>query len=159
MTAVARTLLFVLAFATFALGAGADEDFLPLSAFARTTVRIETPSGRVHAFDVYVARSEREHMQGLMNVESLPENDGMIFPFDPPRQVSMWMKNTLIPLDMVFIREDGRIANVIADAAPQSLDTRPSDGTVAYVLELNGGTAARLGIVPGARVHVAPIDE
>lgn len=157
MTAVARTLLFVLAFASF--GAGADEDFLPLSAFARTTVRIETPSGRVHAFDVYVARSEREHMQGLMNVESLPEKDGMIFPFDPPRPATMWMKNTLIPLDMVFIREDGRIANIIADAAPQSLDTRPSDGPVAYVLELNGGTAARLGIVPGARVHVAPIAE
>jgi len=159
MTAAARTLFFMLALAAFALGARADEEFLPLSAFARTTVRIETPSGRVQAFDVYVARSEREHMQGLMHVESLPADHGMIFPFDPPRPASMWMKNTLIPLDMVFIREDGRIANIIADAAPQSLDTRLSDGPVAYVLELNGGTAARLGIVPGARVHVAPIDQ
>jgi uncharacterized membrane protein (UPF0127 family) len=159
MTAIARFLFFVLASAAFASAARADEDFLPLSSFARTTVRIETPSGRVHAFDVYVARSDREHMQGLMHVESLPVNEGMIFPFDPPRPASMWMKNTLIPLDMLFIREDGRIANVVADAAPQTLDTRRSDGPVAFVLELNGGTAARLGIVPGARVHVAPIDE
>ena len=83
----------------------------------------------------------------------------MLFPFDPPRPASMWMKNTLIPLDMLFIREDGTVANIIADAAPQSLDTRNSDGPVTFVLELNGGTAARLGIVAGARVHIAPLQD
>jgi uncharacterized protein len=149
-----RTALAVTLFA-FALAVAADDARLPLSAFSRTTVRIETTSGRVLGFDVYVARSEREHMQGLMYVESLPADAGMLFPFEPPRAAAMWMKNTLIPLDMLFIREDGRIANVVADAAPQSLESRRSDGPVSYVLELNGGTAAHLGIVPGARVHVA----
>jgi uncharacterized protein len=139
-----------------ACAVAADEARLPLSAFARTTVRIDTTSGRVHRFDVYLARSEREHMQGLMYVESLPEDTGMLFLFRPPRPSAMWMKNTLIPLDMLFIRADGRIANIVADAAPETLTARSSDGPVAYVLELNGGTAERLGIVPGARVHVAP---
>jgi uncharacterized membrane protein (UPF0127 family) len=131
-----------------------NEDRQPLSDFARTVVRIETPSGRAHRFEVYVARSDRERMQGLMFVESLPADEGMLFPYDPPRPAAMWMKNTLIPLDMVFIRADGTVANVITDAAPQSLDSRPSEGPVAFVLELNGGTASRLGIGPGARMHL-----
>ena len=161
MTSIARTLFLTLAWAALALAAvcRADTEAQPLSAFARTTLRIETPSGRAHSFDVYIARSEREHMQGLMFVESLPENAGMLFPFDPPRPAAMWMKNTLIPLDMLFIRADGHIANIIADAAPQSLESRRSEGAVAFVLELNGGTAARLGITSDARVHIAPIRE
>src|SRR5262245_59898530 len=91
MTSIARTLFLTLAWAALALAAvgRADTGAQPLSAFARTTLRIETPSGRAHSFDVYVARSEREHMQGLMFVESLPENAGMLFPFDPPRPAAM----------------------------------------------------------------------
>jgi uncharacterized membrane protein (UPF0127 family) len=140
---------------TFCVTATAqDETRQPLSDFARTTVRIETPSGRAHRFEVYVARTDREHMQGLMYVEDLPADQGMLFPYAPPRPAAMWMKNTLIPLDMLFIRADGTVANVIADAAPQSLDSRRSDGPVAFVLELNGGTAARLGIAAGARIHL-----
>ena len=142
-----------------ALGAATmaqDEDRQPLSDFARTVVRIDTPSGRAHRFEVYVARTGRERMQGLMFVESLPADEGMLFLYDPPRPAAMWMKNTLIPLDMVFIRADGTVANVIADTAPQSLDSRRSEGPVAIVLELNGGTAARLGIGPGARLHFEP---
>jgi uncharacterized protein len=137
-------------------GTSAQEVRQPLSAFAQTTLRIETPSGRAHTFHVYVAHSELEHMQGLMYVENLPADQGMLFPFDPPRPAAMWMKNTLIPLDMLFIRADGSVANIIANATPQSLDTRSSDGPVAWVLELNGGIAARLAIEAGARVHIAP---
>jgi uncharacterized membrane protein (UPF0127 family) len=131
-----------------------DEYRQPLSDFMRTSLRIDTPSGRSHRFDVYVARSDREHMQGLMFVESLPRDEGMLFPYDPPRPASMWMKNTLIPLDMIFIRADGTVANVIADAQPQTLEPRRSEGPIAFVLELNGGTAARLGIAAGARMHL-----
>jgi len=160
MAAIRHAISLLCAVALLAMSSGGatqeEEDRQPLSDFARTTLRIETPSGRALSFQVYVARTMREHMQGLMFVQSLPADTGMLFPFDPPRPASMWMKNTLIPLDMLFIREDGTIANSIADAAPQSLDTRNSDGPVAFVLELNGGAAARLGIAAGARVHIAP---
>jgi uncharacterized membrane protein (UPF0127 family) len=155
---VVRTGCAVALLASFAFFAAAPAQEAPgrqpLSDFARTTLRIETPSGRAHRFEVYVARSDREHMQGLMYVESLPPGEGMIFPYDPPRPVAMWMKNTLIPLDMLFIRADGTIANIIADVEPQSLDSRRSDGPVALVLELNGGTAKKLGIAAGARVRL-----
>src|SRR5262245_51137772 len=137
-----------------ALTAPTEADRQPLSDFARTTLRIDTPSGRAHRFEVYVARSLREHMQGLMYVKSLPPDEGMLFPYDPPRPAAMWMKNTLIPLDMLFIRADGTIANLIADAEAQLADSRRSDGPVALVLELNGGIAAKLGIGAGARVHL-----
>jgi uncharacterized membrane protein (UPF0127 family) len=130
------------------------EERLPLSSYARGTVRIETASGRIQPFEVYLARSDRERMQGLMYVESLPAGEGMLFEMAPPRPAAMWMKNTLIPLDLIFIRSDGTIANIVADAAPETLESRRSDGPIAWVLELNGGTAARLSIVPGARVHI-----
>jgi uncharacterized membrane protein (UPF0127 family) len=156
MPAIPQALRLACAVALLTLAASvtAQEERQPLSDFAQATVRIDTPSARSHVFQVYVARTDREHMQGLMYVDSLPADRGMLFPFDPPRQATMWMKNTLIPLDMLFIRADGTIANIIADAAPESLDQRPSDGPVAYVLELNGGISARLGITPAARVHI-----
>jgi hypothetical protein len=156
MRAITRTIRASCAAALLALAASGatQEGRIPLSAFAHATVRIETQSGRVHRFAVYVARSEREHMQGLMYVEALATDAGMLFPFDPPRPASMWMKNTLIPLDLLFIKTDGTIANIEADAAPETLETRRSDGIVAYVLELNGGTSARLAITPGARVRI-----
>ena len=156
MRAIPQAIRFVCAVAllAFVTGAMAQDGRQPLSEFAQATVRIETPSARSHIFQVYVARTDREHMQGLMYVDNLPADRGMLFPFDPPRPAAMWMKNTLIPLDMLFIRADGTIANIIADAAPQSLDTRPSNGPVAFVLELNGGTSARLGITAAARVRI-----
>jgi uncharacterized membrane protein (UPF0127 family) len=163
MAAIRHAISLLCAVALLAMSAGGatqeEEDRQSLSDFARTTLRIETPSGRALSFQVYVAHTMREHMQGLMFVQSLPADTGMLFPFEPPRPASMWMRHALIPLDMLFIREDGTVANIIADAAPQSLDTRNSDGPVAFVLELNGGTAARLGIVAGARVHIAPLQD
>ena len=76
----------------------------------------------------------------------------MIFPFDPPREASFWMRNTMIPLDMIFIRTDGTIANIARETEPYSLDGQPSEGPVAAVLEIAGGRAAELGIEPGDRV-------
>ena len=87
-----------------------------------------------------------------MNRSELAPDRGMIFPFDPPRGASFWMKNTLIPLDMIFVRADGSIANIAANTVPLSLEPVPSDGPVGAVLELAGGRAAELGIEPGDKV-------
>ena len=94
----------------------------------------------------------QEQSTGLMNRGTLAPDRGMIFPFDEPRQASFWMKNTLIPLDMIFIRPDGRIANIEANTVPLSLQPVYAIEPVSAVLELAGGRAAELGIKPGDTV-------
>lgn len=108
--------------------------------------------GKTSSFTVEVARSPEEQAQGLMYRSALAPDRGMIFPFDAPRQASFWMKNTLIPLDMVFIRADGSIANIEANTVPLSLQPVYSNGDVAAVLEIAGGRSAELGIGPGDKV-------
>jgi uncharacterized membrane protein (UPF0127 family) len=109
---------------------------------------------RALRFRVEAARSSAEQERGLMFRTKMGANEGMIFPFNPPRQgVAFWMKNTVIPLDIIFIGRDGRILNVAANATPYSLAPIPSAGVTAGVLELNGGRAAQLGIVPGDKVE------
>ena len=88
----------------------------------------------------------------MMYRRSVAPDRGMIFPYDPPQNVAFWMQNTLIPLDMIFIRADGRIAR-IATAKPLDLTSVPSGEPVAAVLEIRGGRAAQLGIRPGDRVQ------
>ena len=112
--------------------------------------------GKLHRFTVEVARTGEEQAMGLMNRASLDPNRGMIFPFDPPRQAGFWMKNTLIPLDMIFVRADGSIANIAANTVPLSLEPVYSDGEVAAVLEIAGGRAAELGVQPGDKVEWKP---
>ena len=114
-----------------------------------------TSHGKVHRFVVEVAATGEQQQTGLMNRQTLAADRGMIFPFDEPRQASFWMKNTLIPLDIIFVRTDGTIANVAANAVPLSLEPVYSDGEVGSVLELNGGRAAELGIGPGDKVEWA----
>jgi len=112
---------------------------------------IRTPHRTVR-FRVEVARTPDEQELGLMYRKAMPADHGMIFPMDPPRRASFWMRNTLIPLDMVFIRADGTISSIIANVPPLTLATRDSTEPVAAVLELNGGAAARAGIKAGDRV-------
>jgi len=112
---------------------------------------IRSASG-THRFTVEVARSPEEQANGLMHRQSLAPDRGMIFPYDPPQPASFWMKNTLIPLDMIFIRADGTIARIAANTVPLSLEPVPSLEPVAAVLEINGGRAAELGIKEGDRV-------
>ena len=108
--------------------------------------------GKVHAFTVEVARTSAEQARGLMFRESLAPDAGMIFPFESPRPASFWMKNTLIPLDMLFIRSDGSIARIAVNTVPHSLDPVGVNEPVAAVLELAGGRSAELGISEGDRV-------
>lgn len=108
--------------------------------------------GRKHRFTVEVARTPEEQAMGLMYRNALAPDRGMIFPFDPPRPASFWMRNTLIPLDMIFVRADGVIANIAANTVPLSEQPVTSDGPVAAVLEIPGGRSAELGIRPGDRV-------
>ncbi len=99
-----------------------------------------------HVFRVEVARTETQQERGLMFRSHLAPDAGMIFPMDPPRMASFWMKNTIIPLDMIFIRADGSIARIAAQTVPYSLAPVSSGEPVAAVLEIAGGRAAELGI-------------
>jgi uncharacterized membrane protein (UPF0127 family) len=108
--------------------------------------------GRSHAFTVEMARTAAQQERGLMFRTTLGADAGMMFPFDPPRPASFWMRNTLIPLDMVFIRPDGTIARIAANTVPRSETPVAVDETLTGVLEIRGGRAAELGIHAGDRV-------
>ncbi|OCW58838.1 DUF192 domain-containing protein [Hoeflea olei] len=119
---------------------------------------IDTAGGPVR-FSVELALTPDTRATGLMFRREMAADHGMLFRFDQTRQVLMWMKNTPLPLDMVFIGEDGRVAGIAADTTPFSEDIVASPRPVRYVLELNAGTAARLGIAVGDRVrHRAILD-
>lgn len=120
--------------------------------FAQEALAIEV-EGTVHPFTVEVARTPEQLAQGLMFRLDLAPDAGMLFDFGSERPVSMWMKNTLIPLDMLFVSNDGRIVRVHANATPLSLEDIPSGGPVRAVIELPGGTAERLHIRQGDRVR------
>lgn len=122
-----------------------------LSAFDQTRLTIQTQDGNRHV-DVFVAKTSEQHRRGLMYVKELPEKQGMLFIHDYDAIRSMWMRNTYIPLDMLFISADGEVRNIAADTVPFSLDAVRSDGPVRAVLELNAGTAKKLGINAGDRV-------
>jgi hypothetical protein len=107
----------------------------------------------VHRFSVEMARTPEEQARGLMFRERLGPSEGMIFPMNPPRYASFWMKNTLIPLDMIFIRADGTISSIEAQTVPHSLQPVASLEPVAAVLEIPGGRAAELGIEPDDKVE------
>jgi uncharacterized membrane protein (UPF0127 family) len=111
-----------------------------------------THAGKRHAFRVEVARTAAEQAKGLMFRTRMGADEGMIFPMNPPRPASFWMRNTVIPLDIIFIGKDRRILNIAANAVPYSETPLPSAGEAIGVLELNGGRAAVLGIGPGDRV-------
>jgi uncharacterized membrane protein (UPF0127 family) len=113
---------------------------------------ITTANGKTHKFVVEVARTPEEQTQGLMNRQSMPPDRGMIFPYEPPQAVAFWMKNTLIPLDMIFVAPGGKILRIEDNAVPLSLEPVGSGEAVEAVLELNGGRAAALGLAAGDQV-------
>lgn len=126
--------------------------------FATEPLTIRKADGTTAAFTVELAISADQRALGLMNRREMAADTGMLFDFGLTRRVAMWMKNTYLPLDMLFIRKDGTISRIAADTAPHSEAIIDSREPVHFVLELNAGTAARLGIRPGDRVMSATID-
>jgi uncharacterized protein len=129
----------------------AAEAVSPVSGLPLIPLEVRS-DGTVHRFTVELARTEDEQAYGLMNRNRLGPNEGMLFPFDPPRPASFWMKDTLIPLDMIFVRADGSIARIAANTVPESLAPVRVAEPVAAVLEIAGGRAAELGIGEEARI-------
>ena len=115
------------------------------------TLEIVTQNG-VHVFTVEMARTDEERQKGLMFRKEMPEGTGMLFDFKPDQNVSMWMRNTYIPLDMIFINGDGTIRRIAENTEPLSERTIPSGGPVRGVFEVIAGTAKKLGIKAGDKV-------
>lgn len=139
----ARAWLALCALLIWAGGAAEAAEIQPLE--------IVTKSG-VQMFSVELAKTEEERTIGLMYRKELADGRGMLFDFSPEQQVSMWMKNTFISLDMIFIRADGRILRIAENTEPQSTRIIPSGGLAKGVLEVIAGTAKKYGIAPGDRV-------
>ena len=141
------------------LARGAALSLLALGIFAQATgfaagsgtLVLKTDSGD-HSFNIEVATTDQERALGLMFRRSLPENGGMLFLYDRPQPAAMWMKNTLIPLDMIFIAADGKVHRIEQNAEPLSTALIPSEGPIVGVLELNGGEAAKIGLKRGDKV-------
>jgi uncharacterized protein len=116
-------------------------------------------AGGARQIEIEVATTPDEKSMGLMFRPTLADGAGMLFPYSPPQELTMWMKNTYISLDMVFIKSDGRVHRIEARTEPLSERIVASQGDVAAVLELPGGAAERLGLKPGDSVlhaHFAP---
>lgn len=143
-----RNLLFLLAMAGLAVAGHAEQ----LQTFEKSNLVIETSAGPKH-FDVELAVTPAQEEQGLMYREHLDPDAGMLFVFNDTAPRSFWMKNTLIPLDMLFIAADGHIVDIHERAVPQSEDIIPSRAPARAVLELNGGAVTRLGIKVGDLVR------
>ena len=128
--------------------------FAPLDAgiaASGDTIVLRTASGD-HNFNIEVMRTDQDRARGLMYRRSLPENAGMLFIYDRPQPAAMWMKNTLIPLDMVFIAPGGRVHRIESNAEPFSLTAIPSNGDIVAVLELNAGQADKIGLKRGDQI-------
>lgn len=126
-------------------------DAAPLH-FSTDTLEVDTDSGK-HILHVELATDDAQRERGLMYRKSLAPDKGMLFIFGSTNYVAMWMKNTYVPLDMVFIDGHGRVSRVVADTKPLSESIISSQGLVRAVLEVNAGTAAKLKIEPGSTVR------
>jgi uncharacterized protein len=145
----------LLTFLTLTVAHAQEGSLLELSTFPKTTLEIRSGK-QTHAFKIWLAQTPRQQQQGLMFVRDLPSDSGMLFIAEQPRVFTMWMKNTFIALDMVFIGKDGRIAKISERTTPHSLDIVSSDVPVAAILEIKGGEAARRSLHPGDRVSWTP---
>ncbi len=114
--------------------------------FETKQLQIEDDKGNIHEFTVEIADTQEKQLQGLKYRKHIPENNGMLFLFEKEQIIKMWMKDTYIPLDILFIKSDGSILNIAHKTTPLSLETILSAGKVIAVLELNAGICKKLGI-------------
>jgi uncharacterized membrane protein (UPF0127 family) len=121
-------------------------------AFSRSTLQIATPDAKLHKIDVWIADNDARRTRGLMFVDQMADDAGMLFIYPQEQPISMWMKNTHLSLDMLFVNADGRVHRVVTNTKPMSLDTISSNGEVLAVIELKAGSAERLNIHVGAQV-------
>jgi hypothetical protein len=135
------------------VGAGADTPIEDLARFPQSEVTVETAAGTQSTYRVWVADTEARQRQGLMFVRDLPADQGMLFIHPVPRPAAFWMKNTYIPLDILFIDARGKVVKIYERATPLSLEPLGVDTPVRAVLELRGGESARRGIRAGDRVR------
>ena len=120
--------------------------------FQKTSISLDRGDGTILTFEVEIASTPQQQAYGLMHVASLPRSAGMLFIFKKDRQRSFWMKNTLIPLDMLFFDGEGRFVSAAENTQPHSLESQLSDGPARYVLEINGGVMRQLRIGDAARL-------
>ena len=123
-----------------------------LENWEKNIIKISNSSDIFHTFEVYIADSNSKRKKGLMYIENLPNNHGMLFKFNSPRIASMWMKNTYISLDLLFIDKNQTIVKIHNNAEPFNLNSISSKLKVKWVLEINGGLADELGINPGNKI-------
>lgn len=149
-----KRLLYLTVILSMALAAPTHADDLPDidEAFSKDILVIETADNGCFKFDVYIAVTNAQQQRGLMFVRYLPEWSGMLFLYQPAGIRSMWMKNTYIPLDILFARADGTVSSIESNTEPLSLKSISAIEPVGFVLELNAGTATRLGIEAGSRL-------
>ncbi|HET7336249.1 MAG TPA: DUF192 domain-containing protein [Rhizomicrobium sp.] len=131
-----------------------SEPPVPQVALPVSDLTITTARGPVH-FTVELANTDEARRRGLMYREQMAADHGMLFDFGRPAYQAFWMKNTILPLDMIFIRDDGTISSIAANTTPYSLAAVRSQEPVRAVLEINAGRAAALGIMPGQQVQNA----
>ncbi len=148
-----RLALAALCLVLLAAASGRADD----TPFGETELWIESAAARHHFF-VEVALTDRQWSRGLMFRKDMAPDRGMLFRYEAERPVAMWMKNTFIPLDMLFVGADGRIKRIAQNTTPLSLETIHSGAPVQAVIELNGGITRRLGIAPGDRVIYKPAE-
>ena len=120
--------------------------------FERGQVQVRSGRGRTFVFDVDIARTPEQQSLGLMHRTQLPAKTGMLFIYKPPRRIAMWMKNTQVPLDMLFAGRTGTVFYIKENAQPLSEDLIPAPGSVSYVLEVPAGTVEKLGLKAGDRL-------
>lgn len=122
-------------------------------AFAKGTLVVHASEHACHRIDIYVAQTAAQRSRGLMYVRNLPQSTGMLFIYETEGFLSMWMKNTFIPLDILFARADGSVSSIAYDTEPQSLKSIAALEPVRYVLELNAGVAEKLSIDQYSRLE------
>ncbi len=150
-----RSTVVALAAATLLFASLSGQVDSPLFLNEKSRLHVTTVDGATTVFQVVSVTSRSELSRGLMHVRFMPLDQGMVFQYDRDRTVSMWMKNTHIPLDMWFVTKEGRVSKVVRNTEPLSLQSISSDGPVRAVVEVNAGLSALIGVTEGARLDHA----